>query len=1071
MPSCSKCGKVVDADARFCPSCGQSLSIEPLRAARARKRVTVVFSDITGSTSLGEQLDPETVKNVLSRYAAEMTRAVEAHGGMVEKFIGDAVVAVFGVPAVHEDDALRGVRAAADIGSALEELNLELARRFGVTLQVRTGVNTGEVVVREGMRHEGYVVGDAVNVAARLEQAAEPGEILLGHETYLLVREAVEAEPVPALTVKGKSAPVAAFRLLEVAAPVAEPERGLDSSLVGRRRELSQLRHAFDLAVNERRPRLVTVLGAPGVGKSRLAGELISGLRDSATVLRGRCLSYGEGITYWPLAEVVKEIAAIGEEDTSEEAQGRIAALLVSEDDRRSIARAVNGALGLSDARVPPEEIFWAVRRLFETIARNDPIVMVLDDLHWAEPTFLDLIEYLVRSSEGALLLLCLARLDLRELRPGLAVDEGNRALISLQPLGKGDSEELVRNMLGEAPLPEDVSARITGAAGGNPLFAGEMLRMLVDEGLLERDNGVWRVIGDISEVRVPATIEAVLADRLDHLESGERDAVERASVIGEEFWPGAVTMLSPAVLRAEVPGRLEALERKELVVAGGHAFAGEEAFKFSHILVRDVAYGGILKEARSELHERFADWLETKVGERVTEYEAILGYHLDQAYRYREELGPVDDQARLLARRAAGRLASAGMRAAAGRADAEAISLLSRAASLLPRRVPERLELLPIIGESLEGTANHARAKEIYAEALEEAIAAGHRAVEGRARLGRAHVDFVTDPSVSLEEIVEKAKEALAIFEEVGEHQALAKAWRLIGEARAYQGRAAEGEQALGRALDHLDLELSQRDANATFFAMGMCLLEGPVTLERALAFSQERLNLARQSGRRSLEADMLHLVGIGEGRLGRLEPARQALADSTAINEELGLRYMGQWSRRSLGQLELAAEELESAEQALRRSYEVLDEMGLTGSLAETAVPLADAFYRQGRFDEAARLLDKLDDDGTNDDASVAAPLLMVRAKLATVEMRYEDADDLAGRALELVEATDWACLQADTLLAYSEVLSRMDCASRAIAILRRALQIASAKQYVVASRKATHKLEELGAAPGIP
>jgi class 3 adenylate cyclase/tetratricopeptide (TPR) repeat protein len=1063
MPLCNDCGKANAEDASFCSGCGSALASERAAERESRKTVTFLFTDLAGSTSIAERLDSESFRRVLLRYFEEMRQAIERHGGRVAKYIGDAVMGVFGVPTCHEDDALRAIRAAADMRSALERLNDELEREWGVRLQTRTGVNTGEVVVGDPSRVE-LLFGDAVTVAARLEQTAKRGEILLGEETYALARGGITATPVEPLTLKGRSAPVPAFRLVEVALPSAEADRGLDSQIVGRARELSELRKVFELVVEEGRPRVVTVLGAPGVGKSRLASELTSSLQHRATVLRGRCLSYGEGITYWPLAELVKDVAGINDEDPSAEAQRKIGAILDSGRDREFAARTIAGALGLSEARSPPEEIFWAARKLFEALARDRPLVLVFDDLHWGEPTLLNLVEYLARSSDCPLLLLCMGRLDLRELRPTLATDEENRSLISLLPLRKAESEELIRNLLGEAPLPKDLTTLITDAAGGNPLFAGEMLRMLVDEGLLERDSRGWRVVGDLAEVHVPSTVEAVLAGRLDQLEAGERDTIERASVIGEEFWPEAVVHLSPPALRERVSGHLEKLVHKELVVTAGHPFAGEEAFKFSHILVRDVAYGALLKESRSELHERFADWLETKAGERVTEYEAILGYHLDQAYRCCEELGPVDDQARILARRAADRLASAGKRAASSREDATAVSLLSRASALLPRDASERLELLPIIGESLEGAANHARAGEIYAEALQDAIEAGHHAVEGRARLGRAHVEFISDPEVSLEEIVAKVKEAIAILEKVGEQQALAKAWRTIGEARVYQGRAADGQRALEHALDYVDSDVSPRTANAICFSMGMCLLEGPEPLGRALAFSERELKLARARGRPSLEADMLHLVGIAEARSGRLEAGRRTLTHSTAISEELGLRYMAQWSRRSLGHVELWAEEPEAAERALRWSYEVLDEMELMGSLGETVVPLADALLAQGRYDEAAGLLEKIRDDWTSGDASVAAPLLMARAKLAIVKRRYDQAERLACQGVELVEATDWACLRVDSLLTYGEVLSAIGRRGTAIATLWKALQVANAKRYVVGARKAARNLEEL-------
>jgi tetratricopeptide (TPR) repeat protein len=389
---------------------------------------------------------------------------------------------------------------------------------------------------------------------------------------------------------------------------------------------------------------------------------------------------------------------------------------------------------------------------------------------------------------------------------------------------------------------------------------------------------------------------------------------------------------------------------------------------------------------------------------------------------------------------------------------------LLSRASSLLPAGAPERLDLLPIIGESLEGTAHHVRAGEIYAEAVEGATRAGHRRIEGRARLGRASVEFVTDPTISPIGIVPEVEQAIGILEEVGDNEGLVKAWLLMGDAHFYQGRALDGQRALERALEHLDPGASPRRANAIFFALGMCLLEGPAPLGRAVAFSRERLDLARQKGRRSLEADMLHLLGIGETRRGRFKAGREALTHSTAISEELGLRYMAQWSKRSLGHLELLAEDPRGAEHALRWSYEVLDEMDLKGSLGEAAVPLADALCRQGRNDEATRVLEKVKDEWASGDASIEAPLLIVKAKLLMSERQYEHAKRLAAQAVELVETTDWACLRADTLFAYGETLSRADCNNDAISALRQALGVANDKEYVAAARRATRALEKL-------
>jgi tetratricopeptide (TPR) repeat protein len=376
----------------------------------------------------------------------------------------------------------------------------------------------------------------------------------------------------------------------------------------------------------------------------------------------------------------------------------------------------------------------------------------------------------------------------------------------------------------------------------------------------------------------------------------------------------------------------------------------------------------------------------------------------------------------------------------------------------------PQSLALLPLIGESLEGTANHARAVEVYAEALGAASAAGNRGVEGRARLGRAHAWFVTEPERSSAEIVAEAERAIELLEAVGDEQAIAEAWRLVGESRMYEGRAAQGRIALERALASLDLETAGRSVNAVSFALAMCLIEGPARLEEAAGFANERLALARAHGLRSFEADMLHVLGLAEARRGRFDEGRTALETSTAISEELALRYMAQWSKRSLGRLELAAGDLHAAEAALRSSYAVLDEMGLTGSLGETAVPLAEALHEQGRRQEASELLEAVKDDWVSGDASVEAPRLAVRAKLFAAQGWDEHAERAIRRALRLVRTTDWRCLQADTLLAHGEVLRLAGREEEAIASLVEAAEVAQAKDYVAAERRAAAELEAL-------
>ena len=656
MPICPHCGQENPEGFRFCGACGASLEAVPA-PRETRKTVTVVFSDVTGSTALGEQLDPESLRRVMGRYFDEMKAVVEAHEGTVEKFIGDAVMAVFGIPIVHEDDALRAVRAAAEMRDRLVALNEELERDWGVRIEVRTGVNTGEVVAGDGSGSQRFATGDAVNVAKRFEEAAPPGEILLGETTWKLVRDAVEVEALEGLSLKGKGKPVSAYRLSAIEPEAEGRARRLDSPMVGRDRERTLLGHAYERAAGERSCHLFTVLGAAGVGKSRLIAEFVGGLGESATVVRGRCLPYGEGITFWPVLEIVRRLHG--------DDLGSIATSLAGDENAELIAERVAGAVGLSGPAGSSEETFWAVRKLLEAHARERPLVIVFDDVHWGEPTFLDLVEHIADLSRDApIFLVCLARPDLLDARPGWSGGKFNATSVLLEPLGEEDSAELIANLLGRAELEPEVRTRVTEAAEGNPLFVEEMLGMLIDDGLLERQNGHWLASGDLASVAVPPTIQALLSARLDRLEPSERAVVERASIEGKVFHRGAVAELAPTEVRNDVGGHLQSLVRKELLRPDQSAFVGDDAFRFRHLLIRDAAYEAMPKELRSELHERFASWLERVAGDRVLEYEEILGFHLEQAYRYRLELSPPDDAARDVGAKAAERLGSAGERA-----------------------------------------------------------------------------------------------------------------------------------------------------------------------------------------------------------------------------------------------------------------------------------------------------------------------------------------------------------------------------------------------------------------------
>ena len=599
--------------------------------------MTVLFCDVSGSTAMGERLDPESTRRVMARYFDAMRGAIEGHGGKVEKFAGDAVMAVFGIPVVHEDDALRAVRAAVDMRRAHDALNEELERDWGVRIVSRMGVNTGEVVTGEGNT---LATGDAVNVAARLEQAAAPGEILVGEATYRLARDAIEVGAAAPVDAKGKSEPVRAYRLLDAKKDAELIPRRLDSPLVGRENELAQLQSAFDHAVSERIAYQFTLLGPAGIGKSRLVREL--GDRVDATLLSSRCLPYGEGITYWPLTEIGPLRSDV-------------------------------------DFQANRDEIALQTRRTFERLAREQPLVVVFDDLQWAEPTFLDLVDHVTDLARDApILLVCSARPELLDVRPAWGGGKLNATTMLLEALTEAESAQLVDNLL-LAGVDPATKKRIATAAEGNPLFVEEMLAMVAEDG-----NG---------DLAVPPTIQALLAARLDRISPDERTVLECAAVEGQEFHREALGMLVPASLAERLGDPLQSLVRKDLIRP-----AGEQAFRFKHLLLRDAAYEAIPKEQRADLHERFAE----RVEEAFPELHEIRGYHLEQAYRNRAELGPVDERGHALARRASALLAAAGKRAF-GRADIPAtINLFERAVQLLPDGDSEAVALYPDLAAAI---------------------------------------------------------------------------------------------------------------------------------------------------------------------------------------------------------------------------------------------------------------------------------------------------------------------------------------------------------------------------------
>jgi len=935
-----------------------------------RKTVTVLFCDLVGSTALGDDADPEVIQERMTGYHAELRRILERHGGTVEKFVGDAAMAVFGIPEVHEDDALRAVRAAAEIQERVGELGLE----------VRIGLNSGEVVAGVG---ETLVTGDAVNVAARLEQAATAGETLIGEGTERLVRPAARTEAVEPLELKGKATPVPAFRLVELLPDIPAFTRAIDAPFVGREQELQALEEALGRATIERQPQLVTVVGPPGIGKSRLIRELVQ--RAEARVLVGRCLSYGEGITYWPLIEIAQEL-------------DRLEAVLDDE-----LARARIGA-ALGDGSASGEEIAWGFRKLFEALAQELPLIVVLDDIHWAEPTLLDLIEYLAAfASDAPILLLCSGRPDLFERRAAWATPKPNATLVALEPLAQGQVETLIEDLGG---LPAEAKRRITEAAEGNPLFVEQLVAHQADSG---NGNGA---------PQIPPTLQALLAARIDRLEPDERAVIERASVEGRLFHRGSVQELMPVEARNEVGSHLLTLVRKEFIRPDRATVPGDDGFRFGHILIRDAAYDSIPKRLRAELHERFARWLESTLdGEAPDE---IVGFHLAEAYRYGAELGAPDAE---LGQRAAGRLTAAAEAARLRKDVAAAARLFERALELRSDDDVGRGTLLAGLGDVLFDRADLGRAQEVYEEAGLIAEAAGDPHVEWLARVGLANIRLLTDPEGAAESCFQEARAAIAASEGRADHEVLARAWNVIGTAHNVQARGEAHLQAVRNARRHarqagdraLEVDLILGSAPPFVF--------GPVPVDEGFRYVDDVLAEVGDIPAALLFAK--HVLGHMHARLGDFEKAYTEIDEFRVQFRELGQEMMYLRTTACVWDVCWHAEGWAEGERFLRESDRLLEQQGEKGFRSAVAHFLAEALYQQGRLDESQTYCELSRELGASDDRVTQSSWRAVRAKIHAAQGEFDEAEAVAREAVEIASMTDHLDLRGQMSLDLADVL----------------------------------------------
>jgi class 3 adenylate cyclase len=1022
-----------------------------------RKLVTVVFADVVGSTAFGSDNDPEVVRSVMASYFARMKDIAETHGGTVEKFIGDAVMVVFGVPRQHDDDAERAVRAALAMRDAMDGLNRELA----VSLGARIGVNTGEAVTGGASEERQFLVtGDAVNVGARLQQGADVGEVVVGALTEQLTRQAIEYQGRSAVHAKGKIEPIRAFTAKHARSAVPEQARGLPAlraQLVGRQRELSLLLDTFARTRDERGAHLFTVIGAAGVGKSRLTGEALARVSGSnaGRVLRGRCLPYGTGITYWPFVEIIRADATIAYEDTREVALAkvaeRVAELFAADEDRRSVAARLGAILGLQpldvampevDAARVPAELAWGMRRYVDAVARSGPTILVIDDLQWGEAPLVDAVEQIAeRVREAPLLLLCVARPELLESRPTWGSGKANATLITLEPLTPVETATLIGRLLDIDELPDRLRAEIVERSEGNPLFCEEFLRVLIDEGVVVREGERWRSTAGAARVRVPESIQAVLGARLDGLAPDERRAMQVASVVGERFDARQVMTLE-ADLSAEAFDRLV---RKGLVLEDPEA-AEATGLRFKHLLVRDAAYAALPKADRAALHARFGETLEHEVGDRREEYVEILAHHAERAFALGLELRLPPAVMRGRAEHALGAAIALAERAH-GRGDlgafARSVDAADRAAGAagLDERDARIAQVAVLRVEQLLDAGSYAAVNEAYKAAADRALAADRPDLAARSHLARLRAVAFAGDDADVARFEDDVATARELFVRAGDEGGRLELELLALEVLWSDGRLdellARGDAILSRALAAGD---KVRAAMISARIVG------------AAMWSARRDDIERYSRQAEQLIAELRVTVVAYLALrprlawwrGQVAEAETRYRENVALAEEWGWSQLLVGTLRSLADMYEDLERYDAMEEAALRALAESERIGERWNRTELLAVRGLAAAERGDHDVAAAFFRDSHASLRQGDVTAASTLDSCLARLRERQGRDADAEDLHRHALERMRRTQYHVTTAELAITLAEFLAQRGRGSEASALVEEAERI---------------------------
>ncbi len=932
-----------------------------------RRIVTVLAVGVAASSDKSYAPDDEVSQRVSERYFREATTVVEGHGGSVEGTLGDTLVGIFGLPTTREDDALRAVRAAVDLRHLLAATNAELGENGNARLSARIGIVTGEVIVGESTTSAS---GSPVRGAIQLFRAAQGGEILIGEATRLLVGKAVLSEPWKVDINDGPGTP--AWRVLDLMPGLPALPLTLEATMVDREVELRELRAAYERVAGEGKPLRLTTIGEPGIGKSRLARELASMTESEAWVLTGHCPAYGEGNTFWPLREVVE--AASDRVET-----GALLDLLRNEEDAEELAKQVMAVTGSAAWEGSPGALFPLMRRFFEALARERPVVLILEDLHWAQSTFLNLVAYLTETIQAPLFLLCLARPELLDEHSDWV--EGDRAMnLVLGPLVPEESRRLAANRLAGRMVPGEVLSRVLDSAQGNPLFVEQLVANIGEEG----------------DFAIPATVQALLAARIDRLGPAERDLIRCASVLGQRFSVAALISLLPEPARRHVARHLRTLEEKDLMLRGSDPDRGESGFR--HVLIQQAAYRGMTMQTRGALHERAADWLEAEADQKFDE---IIGYHLERAYQYRQELGVTDEHTHDLAIRAGERLAGAGLRVFTTRLDAAgAESLLDRARRLLPSHHPSQWEVGFRLAEAHETMGRHSEADSVLSEILAtEPEASNSRVV---LELERVRVRFATGPDpMTLEEIADLATSGLTHYEANGDEAGMAQAFFMLGEVSRRRGRIGEMEEMVRQGLAHADRSDSGREQLGARRMLATVLEVGPKPVPHCIEECEE---LALWRGKNN--AGVLPILAYLHAMNGQFDRARDMV-----IRAEVLFRESAR-ARRPLtllfkrrAEMETLAGDLDAAEDQLRQALQLDHEMEIREETSEAAALLARVLFKKGNLDGAAEMADLSRDQAPSQSVAAQALWRSTRALTMAAQGDYGDAIRLAESAVDLI------------------------------------------------------------------